>query len=112
MNEALLYAAVNLADSTAKQLADSALNEQNQPEKRTDFRSFEQQDIERWFTYHAPTVEQIEQFVEIRTAAKILAETINRHVPAGPDKSAAIRQVREAVMTANAGIACAISSRG
>lgn len=81
---------------------------QKDREARTDFRSFEQEDIDRWFTYHAPTPEQVTQYHDIRTAGKILAETINRNVPGGPDKSAAIRQVREAVMTANAGIACRI----
>lgn len=69
-------------------------------------RSFPQDQINNWFTYHAPTPEQLVQYQEIRTAAKIFAETINRHVPAGADKSAAMRLVREATMTANAGVAC------
>ena len=71
-----------------------------------DLRSIPQADIDNYFTYHAPTPEQIVQYHEIRTAAKSFAETINRHVPAGADKSAAIRLVREATMTANAGVAC------
>ncbi len=72
-----------------------------------DLRSIPQADLDNYFVYHAPTEAQIKQYHEIRTAAKIFAETINRHVPAGADKSAAIRLVREATMTANAGIACA-----
>lgn len=71
-----------------------------------DLRSFDQDVIDNWFTYHAPTPEQLVQYREIRTAAKIFAETINRHVPAGADKTAAMRKVREATMTANAAIAC------
>ena len=71
-----------------------------------DLRSIPQADIENWFVYHAPSPEQLVQYQEIRTAAKIFAETINRHVPASADKSAAIRLLREAVMTANAAIAC------
>ena len=75
--------------------------------ERTDFRSFDQALIDNWFTYHAPSAAQLVQYREIRTAAKIFAETINRHVPGGADKTAAIRKVREATMTANAAIACA-----
>jgi hypothetical protein len=73
-----------------------------------DLRSIPQADLLNYFTYHAPTPAQLVQYHEIRTAALIFAETINRHVPAGADKSAAIRLVREATFTANAGIACAI----
>lgn len=71
-----------------------------------DLRSFPQSDIDNWFTYHAPTPEQIIQYGEIRTAAKIFAETINRHVPAGADKTAAMRDLRKTVMSANLAIAC------
>lgn len=78
-----------------------------QPAERTDFRSFDQAVIDNWFTYHVPSAEQLVQYREIRTAAKIFAETINRHVPAGADKTAALRKVREATMTAIAAIACA-----
>jgi hypothetical protein len=77
------------------------------PAEPRDLRSFDQATIDNWFTYHAPTPEQLVQYREIRTAAKIFAETINRHVPGGADKTAAIRKVREATMTANAAIACA-----
>ena len=76
--------------------------------KRTDFRSYDQDQIDNWFTYHPPTPQQLVQYGELRAEAKRFAETINRHVPAGPDKTAAMRKVREAVMTANAAIACAV----
>jgi hypothetical protein len=65
-----------------------------------------QQDIDNWFTHHPPTEEQVKAYHDIRTAAKILAETINKHCPESADKSAAMRQLREATMTANASIAC------
>ena len=65
-----------------------------------------QEEIDNWFKYHAPTPEQIVAYGEIRTAAKVFAETINRHCPESADKSAAMRQLREATMTANASIAC------
>jgi hypothetical protein len=83
-----------------------AENETRETHEPADLRSFSQADIDNWFQYHTFTSEQITQSNEIRTAAKIFAETINRHVPAGADKSAAIRLVREATMTANAAIAC------
>lgn len=77
-----------------------------------DLRSFPQEQIDNWFMYHTPTPAQLKQYHEVRTAAKIFAETINRHVPHNADKSAAMRLLREAVMTANAGIACHQEARG
>lgn len=64
-------------------------------------------DIERWFTYHTPTEGQVVCYQEIRDAAKDFAYLIRRVTPASADQTAAIRKVREAVMTANAAIACA-----
>lgn len=64
------------------------------------------EDIENWFTYHAPNPKQQVGYEAIRAAAKNLAHTINAHAPESADKSASIRQLREAVMTANASIAC------
>lgn len=57
------------------------------------------------FTYHPPTEEQKLAYQEIRDTALLLARTITAQCPPGPDRSAAIRLVREAVMTANASIA-------
>ena len=71
-----------------------------------DLRSFKQEEIDNWFTYHAPTKTQVIQYGELRTAAKIFAETINKHVPAGADKTAAMRELRGCVMAANLAIAC------
>ena len=62
--------------------------------------------IENWFTYHAPVGCQVDQYGAIRAAGKTLAYAIVQNSPAGPDQTAAIRKVREAVMTANAAIAC------
>lgn len=66
----------------------------------------QQADIDNWFSYHAPTPEQLKDYDAIRTAGKIFAETINKHVPDSADKTAAIRKLRETVMAANAAIAC------
>ncbi len=57
------------------------------------------------FIYHAPTEAQKAAYQTIRDSAKTLALVIYCCTPAGPDRTAAIRKVREAVMTANAGIA-------
>lgn len=62
--------------------------------------------IEVWFTYHAPESEQIEHYNALREAAKTFALAIVAHTPPGPDQTVAVRKIREAVMTANASIAC------
>jgi hypothetical protein len=63
-------------------------------------------DIENWFVYHAPLAEQITAYLELRNAAKAFALVIVKVTPPSADQTAAIRKVREAVMTANAAIAC------
>jgi hypothetical protein len=62
-------------------------------------------DIENIFSYHAPKGDQPQRYEAIRAAAKVLAQTIVDNCPPSADQTAAIRKVREAVMTANAGIA-------
>lgn len=57
------------------------------------------------FEYQPASDEQIEQYQEIRVAAKHFARTIFKNTPPCADQSAAFRKVREAVMTANAAIA-------
>ena len=56
-------------------------------------------------TYHSPTDEQKLAYIEIRTAAIHLAHVIDRMCPGSPDRTAAMRKLRECVMTANASIA-------
>ena len=58
--------------------------------------------IEYIFTYHAPVGDQPLKYQRIREAAKALAYVIDQCCEPGPDRSAAIRHVREAAMTANA----------
>lgn len=60
--------------------------------------------IDQLFTYHAPTYDSRQKFEIIREAAKLFAKILYREVPASADRTAAIRKLREAVMTANAGI--------
>lgn len=66
----------------------------------------ETESLEKWFTYHAPKGDQPARYVAIREAAKNLAKVIFDNVPPSADRTAALRKVREAVMTANAAIAC------
>lgn len=63
-------------------------------------------DIDNLFRYHPPMGDQVDRYAALRKAAKDFAEAIVSLTPEGADQSAAIRKVREAVMTANAAIAC------
>jgi hypothetical protein len=62
--------------------------------------------LRNWFTYHAPTPAQIPAYERIRDAGLFFAGVIVENTPEGADQTAALRKVREAVMTANAAIAC------
>ena len=62
--------------------------------------------IDNWFTHHPPSEAQAEFYVALRNAGRDFALAILSLTPPGADQTAAIRKVREAVMTANAAIAC------
>jgi hypothetical protein len=62
--------------------------------------------IDNWFTYHAPTPDHLVSYEKLRGDARSFAHAINELVPECADKTAAIRKLRECVMTANAAIAC------
>lgn len=64
--------------------------------------------VEHLFTHHPPTEDQIYLYNELREAAKTFALTILRCTPEGPDQTRAVNSVRDAVMIANAAIACHI----
>lgn len=63
-------------------------------------------DLERFFKYHPPTDDQKEKYETIRASGHAFAFVILTKTPPSADQTAAIRKVREAVMTANAAIAC------
>lgn len=65
-----------------------------------------QEDLNNWFTYHAPTPEQQKAYEVIRSGAKMLAEDFNERCPDCADKTAAMRKLRETVMAMNLAIAC------
>jgi hypothetical protein len=62
--------------------------------------------LDNWFSHHAPTPEQAAAYVAIRAAARAFADVIVAHTPPSADQSTAVRKLREAVMAANASIAC------
>ena len=63
--------------------------------------------IDHWFTYHPPRdPDTVDSYRQLRDAARVFAHEVDRLVPDSADKTAAIRKIREAVMTANAAIAC------
>lgn len=62
--------------------------------------------LENWFTYHSPSPDQLPKYQVIREAGKALTKAIVDNSPSSADQTAAVRKVREAVMTANAAIAC------
>lgn len=64
------------------------------------------QHFDAWFTYHPATDAQVVHYDRIRSKARELADVIATFAPPGRDQTVAIRKVREAVMYANAAIAC------
>ncbi len=56
------------------------------------------------FNYHKATEDQRGRIERVRKAAYALACAIEEGAPACADRSAAVRKVREAMMTANAAI--------
>ena len=57
------------------------------------------------FTYHAPSEGDAKAYNVLRKKGLELALTIDRLCPPSADRTVAIRQLREALMTANASIA-------
>lgn len=61
--------------------------------------------VAEFFKYHPPNDTTIPKYAAINQAAKNFAEVILANCPRGADRSAAIRLLRDARMTANAAIA-------
>lgn len=60
--------------------------------------------IEDAFEYHPWDQEQIQQGAKVRESLALAVKVIVEHVPPCPDRSAAIRKLREARMDANSAI--------
>jgi hypothetical protein len=57
------------------------------------------------FSYHAPDSDQLVTYEKLRSCARDFANAILDLTPACADQQAALRLLRECVMTANAAIA-------
>ncbi len=63
------------------------------------------QDLDNRFTYHAPKEGQAERYIELRAAAREMAELIDTQCPESRELSLALTKLEECVMWANASIA-------
>ena len=68
--------------------------------------ALDQEQLENWFSYHAPVGDQAERYAAIRAAAKVFAAKLLELCPESADRTVAIRHVRDAVYSGNASIAC------
>jgi hypothetical protein len=57
------------------------------------------------FSHHSATPEKLAHYDAIHAGAKEFAKVVLAHVPASPDRSAALHLLREATMTACAAVA-------
>ena len=64
-------------------------------------RAIRNEHLDGLFQYQQPTSEQAAAHQVLHEAAKVFAAAILAQTPSGADQAAAIRKVREAVMTAN-----------
>lgn len=67
--------------------------------------AFTEAEIDDIFTYHAPNEDQQQRYVALRQAARTFAKALVLNTKASADQTAAMRLLRESVMTANASIA-------
>lgn len=63
-------------------------------------------DIDNMFTYHPPTPNDVVAHEDIRAAGRLTARAIVELAPPSRERSTAIAKLREAIMWANAAIAC------
>lgn len=63
------------------------------------------ENMEDVFSYHRPTADQAERHSKVKVAAQAFALEILRLAPDCADRAAALRHVREAMMTTSAAIA-------
>lgn len=61
--------------------------------------------VAEFFKYHPPNDSTIPKYAAINQAAKNFAEIVLQNCPSSADRSAAIRLIRDARMTANAAVA-------
>lgn len=66
--------------------------------------------LDNLFSYHVPDDDQIPKYGAIRLQARTMAQVIHDSCPAGADRTAAMRQLQDCVMTANRAVALKGSS--
>ena len=64
------------------------------------------------FAYHGLDDEALARCEELRESGLVMARALHRNVPACADRTAALRKIREAVMTGNVAIALDDARRG
>lgn len=69
-------------------------------------------DLNHLFTYHAPKGDQPTRYDAIRAAAKEFATILMQNTKPSADQTAALRKLRECVMTANVSIALELEAHG
>lgn len=74
-----------------------------QPKTQQEF-DLVKEGAEDCFTYHAWNEEQVQRGLAVRVALQMAFETVIQHCPPGPDRSVALRKIREARMDANSAI--------
>lgn len=62
--------------------------------------------IDEWFKYHVPSAADRASYQALRDTARDLAQLIVAVTPVCADQTAALRKLRECLMTANSAIAC------
>lgn len=62
--------------------------------------------LDEHYTYHAPASDDVHRHQKVRTVGRYLAGTILANAPCSDERDNALDRVREAVMWANAAIAC------
>lgn len=65
----------------------------------------ERDELDRRFDHHVPNATELRRHEDVRTAAKSLAEWIDRLCPESREKSLAVTKLEEAMFWANAAIA-------
>ena len=63
-------------------------------------------DLDNWFTYHAPKPDQLPRYEFLREQFHTLGMHILDNTPACADQTAALRKLRECAMAVNQTIAC------
>ena len=104
-----IYPALGASDNRSMATTTAAIPSDENAQLAAELPSAEEQ-LRKVFTYQQPNSEQVQAMQEIREQAFALSLLIAKHCPRGADRSASIRLVREAVMTANASIVLAGAS--